>query len=252
MSRIRLLQPVRVWPATCALFLLSGLTWSVSGAQEGPPPPPPARADEGSEQPSGPALYPATGVQNEALRNSPGTEERAIDLEVPELPLATAPTGAWLGVDLVERFRNQAMVLRVHRGSPAERAGIRADDVILSVAGKQITSRDHLIQVIGQMQPGSDVEVQVERDRRLRVMDAVLGRRNDVVQGVEEIGPGITIRGQSPEVREERPPPRRGAACCGGCLDDARAARVRHRAKEDAPTTVPARRGPCRSRPSAP
>jgi S1-C subfamily serine protease len=90
--------------------------------------------------------------------------------------------GAWLGVDLYDRFSRAAVVLKVHPNSPAERAGLRNDDLIVAVDGEEITSPEHLGQVIGAMQPGTDVEVEVERNRRVQVVDARLGRREDVSQ----------------------------------------------------------------------
>jgi S1-C subfamily serine protease len=125
--------------------------------------------------------------------------------------------GAWLGVDLVDRFHNQAMVLKVHPNSPAERAGIRPDDVILSVEGEEITSPDHLGQVIGGMRPGTEVEIQVDRDRRLRVMDAVLGQRSGAAQSAD-VGPELipprpeasTPPPPPPQFEQLPPPPREG------------------------------------------
>ncbi len=138
-------------------------------------------------------------------------DDREVTLYVePEVtydePCAVARGGAWLGVDLVDRFRNQAMVLKVHPNSPAQRAGIRADDVIVAVEGEEITSPDHLGQVIGRLRPGDEVEIEVDRDRRARVLDAVLGQRNGVVQPADA---GPELIPPQPEVRDLPPPPPR-------------------------------------------
>lgn len=90
--------------------------------------------------------------------------------------------GAWLGVDLVDRITDAAVVYRVHPGSPAERAGLRSDDLILTVDGERIQSPEHLGKVIGAMQPGSEVEIEVDRNDRTRVVDATLGRKETVTQ----------------------------------------------------------------------
>jgi S1-C subfamily serine protease len=74
------------------------------------------------------------------------------------------------------------VVLKVHPNSPAQRAGLRGDDLILSVNGEEIHSPEHLGQVIGQMNPGTLVEVEVERNRQTQVYEATLGRRENVSQ----------------------------------------------------------------------
>jgi C-terminal processing protease CtpA/Prc len=100
--------------------------------------------------------------------------------------------GAWLGVDLYDRFTRAAVVLKVHPGSPAQRAGLRGDDLIVSVNGQEITSPEHLGQVIGQMRPGDQVEIEVERNRRSQLVDATLASRQSVTQRTEVV-PGRTI-----------------------------------------------------------
>ena len=97
----------------------------------------------------------------------------------------TVAQGGWLGVDLYERHRQAAIVQRIHPDSPAERAGLRADDMILTVDGEPIDSPQHLGQVIGGMAPGSQVEIEVDRNRQTRVVDATLGRKEEVTRRTE-------------------------------------------------------------------
>lgn len=60
-------------------------------------------------------------------------------------------------------------VLSVDRGSPAERAGIRAGDVLVLVSGHPITSGD-AGKLLGSLRPGDRVEFQVLRDdQRLKI-----------------------------------------------------------------------------------
>jgi hypothetical protein len=110
-------------------------------------------------------------------------EEVTLYLE-PELiqEFVVTSGGAWLGVDLYDRFSRAAVVLKVHPNSPAERAGLRSDDLIISVEGTGIRSPEHLGEVIRSMDPGTDVEILVERNRREQVVDATLGRKENVVQ----------------------------------------------------------------------
>jgi C-terminal processing protease CtpA/Prc len=115
-------------------------------------------------------------------------DDREVTLYIaPDLiqEFVTTSGGAWLGVDLWERFSRAAVIQRVHPGSPAERAGLRADDLIVAINGEDIRSPEHLGEVIGSMAPGTDVEIEVERNRQSRVLDATLGQRETVTQRTE-------------------------------------------------------------------
>ena len=94
---------------------------------------------------------------------------------------------AWLGVDLEDRVTDAAVVRKVHPNSPAERAGVKSGDVILAVEQVEISSPEHLGQVIGKMRPGDEVEIRVERNRQKEVVDATLGRRESVSQRTEVV-----------------------------------------------------------------
>jgi regulator of sigma E protease len=96
--------------------------------------------------------------------------------------VVVSESGGWLGVDLVERFQSEAVVQRVYRDSGAERAGLRADDMIVSVDGTEIASPEHLGKVIRQMRPGTTVEIEFDRGGRVFVTDATLGRRPEVAR----------------------------------------------------------------------
>jgi C-terminal processing protease CtpA/Prc len=93
----------------------------------------------------------------------------------------------WLGVDLEDRERRAAVVYRVHPESPAAEAGLRSGDVILAVDGTDIRSPQHLGEVVGDMRPGSDVEIEVERNRRSIFLDATLGEKQEVASRRTEI-----------------------------------------------------------------
>ena len=72
--------------------------------------------------------------------------------------------------------------------SPAEKAGIKRRDVILSVNGKPVTSKEELRLTISQMTPGSKVTLDVSRDGKPLKIDVTLGqfgeRSNEFLVGV--------------------------------------------------------------------
>ena len=67
-----------------------------------------------------------------------------------------------------------ALVRSVTAGSPGEKAGLRAGDVIRSVDGRAITRSSELPPIIGAMAPGTRVALGVIRDGKLRDFDVVL------------------------------------------------------------------------------
>jgi serine protease Do len=95
-----------------------------------------------------------------------------------------------------------AVVQDVTRGSPGERAGLRAYDLITAVDGRPVTSNDQLIREIAARTPGSAVRLDFVRDGRRRSLTVKLAERplraareRPVFQGLPEpsrqrLGPG--------------------------------------------------------------
>jgi serine protease Do len=63
-----------------------------------------------------------------------------------------------------------AVVIEVQDGTPAARAGIRAEDVIIAVDGEPVNSSTDLTTRLARYQPGDQVTLTVVRDRRSRQM----------------------------------------------------------------------------------
>ena len=70
---------------------------------------------------------------------------------------------AWLGVVLDAQYEDAAVVRRVVPGSPADDAGVRSGDWIVSVNGRRVTSPNHLTQLVNALEPGQRVELDVSR-----------------------------------------------------------------------------------------
>ncbi len=86
-----------------------------------------------------------------------------VDEEIAESKKLEHPTGAF--------------VQSVIKGSPAEKAGIKAEDVILKINEVEISSRDQLTAYVASFAPGTEVEVTVWRDGKSRVLNVKLGER---------------------------------------------------------------------------
>jgi hypothetical protein len=89
--------------------------------------------------------------------------------------------GAYLGVVFDDRFPSRAIVEIVRRNTAADRAGLRPGDVIRRINGQDVRGLRHASQLISQMRPGDDVELDFSR-RTTGQAVATLGSRPDARQ----------------------------------------------------------------------
>ncbi|MEA2229774.1 MAG: hypothetical protein QOF04_3404 [Solirubrobacteraceae bacterium] len=82
---------------------------------------------------------------------------------------------AFLGVGVSSVTGGGVLVTEVQRGGPADRAGIRPGDVIVSVAGQETPSTDALATVLATLKPGQKVPVVVSRGGARRTLTVTLG-----------------------------------------------------------------------------
>jgi hypothetical protein len=82
---------------------------------------------------------------------------------------------AFLGV-ATEKSETGALVKEVVSGSPAEKAGLLADDRIVSVDGQKVDGPESLIQIIGAHQPGDKVVVAWTRGKKSMKSTIVLDK----------------------------------------------------------------------------
>jgi len=105
---------------------------------------------------------------------SPGNMFVPIDLLKPILPdlVATGrrrtPPRPWLGVN-TDELRGHLFVSRLSPDGPAERAGLRVDDIVLAVAGQEVgTLADFYAKVWSRGAAGVEVPVRVLRGAQVR------------------------------------------------------------------------------------
>ena len=87
--------------------------------------------------------------------------------------------GAYFGVvpEFGEDATRGVKVTGVRPGSPAEKAGVRAGDVIVKFGGVDVTTLEDLTFVLRGKRPGDEVQVVLLRDGREETVRAVLGDR---------------------------------------------------------------------------
>jgi serine protease Do len=95
------------------------------------------------------------------------------------LGVMTSPTNRELAQELKEQYgvHGGALVEDVTPGSPADKAGIKREDVIVRFGGHPISTFSELEQAVGMTRPNTRVEVTVMRDRREVNLPLVLSER---------------------------------------------------------------------------
>jgi serine protease Do len=91
-----------------------------------------------------------------------------------------------------------ALVEDVTAGSPAERAGVRPYDVVVSLEGQAIAREDDLIRHVAAMTPGTTVTLEIVRDGRRQPVSAKLAERPPR-QAPRDAPPGDTPAGARPD-----------------------------------------------------
>lgn len=90
----------------------------------------------------------------------------------------------------IEVKDHAAIIENVRNNSPAEDAGLQANDQIVSLAGKDVTN-DSWLKTLARFKPGDSVPVTVKRDRRTIKTNIVLGQPERFDYSIEE-KPGAT------------------------------------------------------------
>ncbi|OJH38111.1 trypsin-like peptidase domain-containing protein [Cystobacter ferrugineus] len=110
---------------------------------------------------------------------------------LPQLEKEGAVTRAWLGIgiqDLDEDIaralqlpvKEGAIVNQVNDNSPAGRAGMKVDDVIVSIDGQKVGSGSSLTRSVALKKPGSTSALEVFREGKRQTLKVQLGTRPDL------------------------------------------------------------------------
>jgi serine protease DegQ len=94
----------------------------------------------------------------------------------------------WIGVEtqditpeLADSFglarSSGAIIAGVVRGGPADRAGIRPGDILVTVDGKQVTSTNEMLNLIAQLTPDHKAKMTVMRKNHQATLDVMVGKR---------------------------------------------------------------------------
>jgi serine protease Do len=109
---------------------------------------------------------------------------------LPDLKSTGKVTRGWLGVsvqDITEdiaksmklKDRNGALVADVFTGDPADKAGMKAGDVVTEINGKKIKDTHELLMMIAGFRVGEAVVIKAIRDGQEKVFNITVAERKD-------------------------------------------------------------------------
>lgn len=145
-------------------------------------------AKSGGSDPKAPEPLPMTGVEApkssanaDAAPPANGAPTNSPQSKADRAPEEDTDGPAWLGVELATVGPDQAGVLvrDVTRDSPAERAGLSAGDVIVSLDGEAVSRPNEVVRAVSLRKPGTRLAVGFRRGTSDRLVAAVLGARPD-------------------------------------------------------------------------
>jgi serine protease Do len=140
------------------------------------------------------------GINNSIASNGGGNEGVGFSIPINlarwimnELIAHGRVTRGALGVDLHPEFSQEAAIAMgmerargawidtVHRGKPADKAGLHDGDVVLRFAGTEITDLNHLINMVSMATVGESAEVIIWRDRGEHRFMVTVGERDRIL-----------------------------------------------------------------------
>jgi serine protease Do len=155
-------------------------------------------------------------------------------------------TRGWLGVsiqslsdELAEYYgaksKKGALVAGVEPGDPADKAGIRAKDIIIEINGKQIEDPRDLTRMVADIPVGESADVLVLREGKPKKFKVEVGKRDDsLIAGRSESGKpapaqnalGIRVEEITPEMATRHNLPETEGVIVSGLSPDGKGAKA--------------------------
>jgi len=133
---------------------------------------------------------------------------------LPDLKTKGKITRGWLGVsiqDITEEIaknlkhkeRAGALIAEVFEGDPADKAGLKAGDIIIEVNGKKVKDSHELLVLVADFRVGEKVEIKALRDGQEKTFQVIVAERTDKAE-MAAAGTadnfGMTVQKITPEI----------------------------------------------------
>ncbi len=111
----------------------------------------------------------------------------------------------WVGISISENEQGQVEIMEVEKESPAELAGLKVGDVLLTIDGEKITDSPMFVSEIRSRKPGQDIKLAVERDGKTVEVKVKLGEypeaeaRRALALQFPRLFPGLPVKPDQPE-----------------------------------------------------
>lgn len=117
-----------------------------------------------------------------AVATTPAAAQRPVDPKKPApAPAPPAPVsgyGAWFGsIPDMDNSTTGIFLNGVTAGSPAEKAGLKAGDTLLKMAGKPTIDLQAMTEVLRAHKPGDTIQVVFQREGAEKTVAVILGVR---------------------------------------------------------------------------
>lgn len=102
--------------------------------------------------------------------------------------------------------RGGVLIMDVGKDSPAEKAGLKKDDIIIRIDGRNVSEQNEIRNLIGFTAPGTEIEILVVRDgKELRIKATVGTRDESVLAETGETGRklGLTVQTIDAEIARQ-------------------------------------------------
>jgi serine protease Do len=113
-------------------------------------------------------------------------DEDAEDMMAPPPPPPAPMNAAFLGV-ITESVEKGAMINSVSENSPAQKAGLKEDDIITKVNDKKIDGPNALYEVVGEFKPDDKINIIYLREGKEKKTTAVLEKNKTITNKNTEI-----------------------------------------------------------------
>jgi|GEM_PF-3544914 len=125
-------------------------------------------------------------------------------------------TGSYFGIGVAEATQEMAAMLKmdtprgvvitsVTNGSPADKAGLRVKDVLVSVDGDPVESGNQMLRIVSQTPPGRTVRLGIVREGQLQELSLVAAARRVSLSNAASVTPVKRMAATQPTAPAEVP-----------------------------------------------